>query len=83
MVATSIDRLAKDVRTLHNAHQALFALTDSLIRLFLTCVPEPPAETIDLARRRARLRYDRFLVSVARNMTSDSRAAMTELIDRG
>ena len=56
---------------------------DSLTRLFLTCIPEPPPDALEQAKRRARLRYDRFLVSVAQNMASDSRATLTELIDRG
>jgi len=61
----------------------VFAAVDSLTRLFLTCIPEPPPDALDQAKRRARLRYDRFLLSVAQNMTSDSRATLTELIDRG
>lgn len=68
---------------MHTAQQALFAAVDSLTRLFLTCIPEPPPEGLDQAKRRARLRYDRFLLSVAQNMTADSRATLTELIDRG
>lgn len=82
-VAASLDRLSKEIRTLHTAQQALFAVVDSLARLFLTCIPEPPPEALDQAKRRARLRYDRFLLSVAQNMTADSRATLTELIDRG
>jgi hypothetical protein len=80
-VAASIDRLSKEVRTLHTAQQALFASLDSLTRLFLTCIPEPPPEALDQAKRRARLRYNKFLLSVAQNMTSDARATMTELMD--
>ncbi len=82
-VAASLDRLSKEVHTLHTAQQAVFAAVDSLTRLFLTCIPEPPPDALDQAKRRARLRYDRFLLSVAQNMTSDSRATLTELIDRG
>ena len=82
-VAASIDRLSKEIRGLHTGQQALFATIDSLARLFLTCVPEPPAEVLDQAKRRARLRYDRFLVSVAQNMTTDTRATLAELADRG
>ena len=78
----SIDRLAKEIRTLHTAHQALFALTDSLTRLFLTCIPEPPADSLEHAKRRAKLRYQRFLVSVAQNMASDTRASLAELTNR-
>jgi hypothetical protein len=61
----------------------VFAAVDSLARLFLTCTPEPPAEIIDQAKRRARLRHDRFLLSVAQNMRADSRATLSELIDCG
>jgi hypothetical protein len=81
-IAASLDRLSKEIRTVHTAQQALFAVVDSLARLFLTCIPEPPPEALDQAKRRARLRYDRFLLSVAQNMTADSRATLTELIDR-
>ena len=78
----SLDRLAKEIRTVHTTQQALFAVVDSLARLFLTCIPEPPSNALDQAKRRARLRYDRFLLSVAQNMTSDSRAMLADLIDR-
>jgi hypothetical protein len=82
IVSASIDRLARDLRALQTAQQAVFALTDSLARLFLTCVPEPAPEVLDQAKRRARLRYDRFLKSVAQNMTADSQASLTELSER-
>ena len=82
MIAASIDRLAREIRTLHTAHQALFALTDSLTRLFLTCIPEPSAPALEQAKQRAKLRYQRFLISVAQNMTSDTRATLAELTDR-
>jgi hypothetical protein len=81
-VAASIDRLSKEVRTVHTAQQAVFAAIDSLTRLFLTCIPEPSPEVLDQAKRKARVRYDRFLVSVAQNMASDSRSTMAELTDR-
>jgi hypothetical protein len=80
-VASSIDRVSRDVQTLHTTQQAVFALTDSLARLFLTCVPEPQPEVLDQAKRKARLRYSRFLKSVAQNMTGDSRAVIAELTD--
>lgn len=79
-VAASIDRMAKEVRRLHNSNQALFALTDSLVRLFLTCTPEPPPEALDATKRRAKLRYDRFMLSVAQNMTGDSRSALLDVL---
>jgi Arc/MetJ-type ribon-helix-helix transcriptional regulator len=83
VVAASIERLSKEIRKLHTAQQAQFAVVDSLTRLFLTCVPEPPAETLDQARRCAKLRYNRFLVSVAQNLNSDAQTTFAELIDRG
>ena len=79
-VAASIDRMAKEVRRLHNTNQALFALTDSLVRLFLTCMPEPPPEALDATKRRAKLRYDRFMLSVAQNMTGDSGSALLDVL---
>ena len=82
IVSASIDRLARDLRTLQTAQQAVFAMTDSLARLFLTCVPEPDPEVLDQAKRRARMRYDRFLKSVAQNMTSDSQTSLAELTER-
>ena len=82
-VAASVERLSKEIRQLHTAQQALFALVDSLTRLFLTCVPEPPSEVLDQARRRAKLRYSRFLVSVAQNLNSDTQSTFAELTNRG
>jgi len=82
IVAASIDRLSKEIRTLHTAHQALFSLTDSLTRLLLTCIPEPPPQALEQAKRQAKVRYDRFLLSVAQNMTSDTRATLADLTDR-
>jgi hypothetical protein len=79
-VAASIERMSKELRRLHNANQALFALTDSLVRLFLTCTPEPPPDSLDATKRRAKLRYDRFLLSVAQNMTGDARATLLEVM---
>src|ERR1051326_778877 len=63
-VAASIDRLSKEIRGLHTGQQALFATIDSLTRLFLTCVPEPPADVLDQAKRRAKLRNERIFVFV-------------------
>jgi hypothetical protein len=77
----SLDRLTKEIRTIHTAQQALFALVDSLARLFLTCIPEPPPNALDQAQRLARLRYDKFLLSVAQNMTKNTPAALTDMVD--
>jgi hypothetical protein len=67
LVAT-IDRLTEEVRSLQTAQQGLFALTDALVRLFLTCVPEPPQDMLEQSKAKARLRYKQFLLSVAQGM---------------
>jgi len=67
-IAATVDRLTKEIRSLQTAQQGLFALTDTLARLFLTCVPEPPPDMLDQAKAKARLRYERFLLSVAQSM---------------
>jgi Arc/MetJ-type ribon-helix-helix transcriptional regulator len=79
-VAASLARLSGELRNLGATQQAQFALTDSLAKLFLTCVPEPPNDAVDQARHRAMVRYDRFIKSVAASMTGGSRAALTELV---
>lgn len=71
VIGQSVDCLAREVRALHGAQQATFALADSLVRLFLTCVPEPPPDVIEESKRRAQLRYRRFLKTVAANMTGE------------
>src|SRR5262245_35301765 len=81
-IAASIERLSQDVRVLHTAQQALFALNDSLVKLLLTAIPEPPSEALDQARRRAKLRYERFILSVARSMNTEARDAIKTLTER-
>lgn len=71
-IAASVDRVAKELRSLQGAQQSLFSLVDALVRLFLTCVPEPPSEMLDQAKAKARLRYDRFLLSVAQGLKRGS-----------
>jgi hypothetical protein len=78
-IAATLNRVAKDVRASHTAHLATFALIDSLVKLFLTCVPEPPVETLDAAKARGRRRYEKFLVSVAQAMSGESRGILKEL----
>ena len=61
VVAASMERLSKEIRKLHTAQQAQFAVVDSLTRLFLTCIPEPPADARTEAVTIARLRHARLL----------------------
>ena len=42
-LATSADQISREISRLGRAHQALFALVDSLAKILLTCVPEPDA----------------------------------------
>ena len=42
--AASFDRLAKELRRALRGQQAIFALLDAFTKIFLACVPEPPAE---------------------------------------
>ena len=78
-IAGTMNRLAKEVRALHTAQLATFALVDSLVKVFLTCVPEPPNDALDPAKARAKRRYEKFLLSVAQGMSGESRGALKEL----
>ena len=80
-IAAGQERLGKELRRLQTAQQAEYALLDSLVRLFLMCIPEPSGEAITPAKARAATRYDNFLRNVARNMTGDARAARQQLLD--
>ena len=54
--AASFDRLAKELRRALRGQQAIFALLDAFTKIFLACVPEPPADaraqSITMARER-------------------------------
>jgi hypothetical protein len=78
-IAATLERLAKEVRRLQTAQQAEYALTDSFVRLFLMCVPEPSGDAVDPARARAASRYSNVLRNVARNMTGNSQASLEQL----
>lgn len=69
-IAASLNRAMKELRSLHTASQANFAITDGLVRLFLSCIPEPDTRSRDAVRKQAKLRYRRFIQSVAKNMTA-------------
>jgi len=73
----------QDVRRVERAQQALFALVDSLAKVFLTCVPEPHGTAMELALAEARNRHARLLNTAGQAMLSDSLVAMEELISRG
>jgi len=81
-IATTLDRFARDIRRLHTADQALYASFDTFIRLFLTCIPDPPSDSLTAAKMQAQRRYQNYLQNVARNMNGDARAALAELTNR-
>jgi len=73
----------QEVRRVERAQQALFALVDSFAKVFVTCVPEPRGEAMQLALGEARNRHARLLTNAGHAMLSDSMAAMEDLISRG
>jgi hypothetical protein len=81
-IAITLDRFARDIRRLHTADQALYASFDTFIRLFLTCIPDPPSDSLTAAKMEAQRRYKNYLQNVARNMNGDARAALGELTNR-
>jgi len=80
-IASSLDRLAREIRAVKLAQQALFAFVDSLVKTLLTCIAEPPTDAHDQAVARGKVRYDRFLKSVGAAIAGDSKAAMSELLN--
>jgi len=81
-IAASLDRLGREIRSIKLAQQALFAFVDSLVKTLLTCIAEPPSDTREQAVAQGKFRYDRFLKSVGAAMAGDSKAALTELLNR-
>ena len=79
-VAATLDRIARDLFRVQRAQQAHFAVTDTLIKTLLTCMPEPPADVMAQAVARAKERYRRFVKSAGQNMVGDSLAAMRDLV---
>jgi Arc/MetJ-type ribon-helix-helix transcriptional regulator len=82
-IAASLDRMAREIRSLRLGQQALFAFVDALVKTLLTCLAEPPRDAYDQAVARGKLRYGRFLKSVGAGMVGDSQLAMKELVNRG
>jgi Arc/MetJ-type ribon-helix-helix transcriptional regulator len=78
-----VQEVRQDVRRVERAQQALFALVDSLAKVFLTCVPEPRGTAMEPALAEARNRHARLLNNAGHAMRSDSLVAMEELISRG
>ena len=80
--AATLERLSRDIFRINRGQQALFAVVDTLVKTFLTCVPEPPREGMSQSVARARDRYDRFVKSVGQAMVGDSLGALQDLVNR-
>lgn len=81
-IAAGLERTSREIVRVQRAQQALFAVMDTLVKTFLTCVPEPPRDVVSQSIARARERYERFVKSAGQAMVGDSHAAMNELVNR-
>jgi Arc/MetJ-type ribon-helix-helix transcriptional regulator len=82
-ILSSIREVRQDVRRVERAQQALFALVDSLAKVFVTCVPEPHGIAMEIALAEARKRHARLLTNAGQAMLRDSIVAMEDLMSRG
>ena len=53
-LAATMERLSRDISRANRGQQALFAVVDTLVKTFLTCVPEPPRRNESVCRPGAR-----------------------------
>ena len=70
--AASFDRLAKELRRVLRSQQAIFALLDAFTKIFLACVPEPPAETRAQSITMARERHMRLIKTAGQSLADQS-----------
>ena len=78
--AASFDRLAKEFRRVLRGPQAIFALLDVFTKVFLGCVPEPPAEARAQSITVARDRHMQLMKAAGRSLANDARSAMQDLL---
>lgn len=81
-IAATLERESRDIFRVYRGQQALFAVVDTLVKTFLTCVPEPPRDGMTQSVARARDRYVRFVKAAGQGMVGDSHAAMQDLVNR-
>ncbi len=81
-IAATLERESRDIFRVYRGQQALFAVIDTLVKTFLTCVPEPPRDGMTQSVARARDRYVRFVKAAGQAMVGDSHAAMQDLVNR-
>jgi hypothetical protein len=75
-----LDRIAKELRSVRRVQQAQFAFIDTLVKVVLTCMPEPGGEVYTQAKARVMARHAEFLKSAGRAMVGDSKGALDELV---
>ncbi|HLH02759.1 MAG TPA: ribbon-helix-helix domain-containing protein [Bryobacteraceae bacterium] len=74
-----LDRMARELRSVRRVQQAQFAFTETLVKVLLTCLPEPSSDVYAQAKARAMARYVEFLKSVGKAIDGDSKAVLAEL----
>lgn len=62
-MSAAVERLSRELFRVSRGQQALHAVLDTLVKTFLTCVPEPPRDAMSQSVARARDRYERFVKS--------------------
>lgn len=80
-MAATLERVLRDVTRVARGQQALFAIVDTLVKAFLTCIPEPPLDGMPQSVARARDRYARFVKTAGQAMVGDALAAMQDLVN--
>jgi Arc/MetJ-type ribon-helix-helix transcriptional regulator len=70
--AASFDRLAKELRRALRGQQAIFALLDAFTKIFLACVPEPPADARAQSITMARERHMRLIKTACQSLANQS-----------
>jgi|SRR6185437_14616846 len=70
--AASFDRLAKELRRVLRGQQAIFAMLDAFTKIFLTCVPEPPADARAQSITMARERHMRLIKTAGHSLANRS-----------
>ena len=81
-LVVTIEQMRRELFRLGRGQQALFAFVDSLAKVILTCIPEPPQDAREQAIARARERHNRLVKNAGTAMVGDSQAAMLDLVNR-
>jgi hypothetical protein len=79
-VAATLTNLAKQVQGLQTLAHAQVALTDVFLKYVITCVLEPPEDTLPAARVRARLRYEKLVRAAAEGISNKNRDTLKGMV---